>query len=555
MPSELLTRQTGGWRAAAPLISIWLACTALNLTKAVHIDDTAHLEIAVHILRDPLHPMAAPVFWSDAPAPAHELNQPHLFFFVLAGLLALADSALLLHLGVSIFTAVTIWATWRLVTDRTGRWRLGVFAAAVLGLGPALGPSQNLMTDVPLLALWMLALQAISSAGTDRRTGRIALAGLWIGLACLVKYTSLVLLPVFALWLWRHRRRDLWAVLVPLAALGAWSAFNLWDYGGIHLLGRRISVTEDAPGMGATVGLVAGRGALWILTLGAICPFTVGFAARVRERFGATRVLVAAALLLPLLTLGGQLLAAYGPDVLRGETLVHSFLRGLFFLNGVLVIALVVGAYRRRRDDPVTELLALWIAAAGIFIVVLSPFVAVRHVLLVLPPVLALLLGDAEARPRLPARAVAVGLSLAIGLGVGIADWRIADAYRDLPGRIEDDLHDADRVLYLGHWGFQHYATEAGWAPYVPGRTELAPGDRVVRPLLVDQPALEPADDARLRVRREIVLEAGPLDLFRTVTPRLGYYSVWHGLPWTLTLQPLDRVQILEVVDDEVPRA
>jgi len=182
-------------------------------------------------------------------------------------------------------------------------------------------------------------------------------------------------------------------------------------------------------------------------------------------------------------------------------------------------------------------------------------FRSVRHVLLVLPPILALLLGDADALPLRPARGAAIALSLVIGLGVGVADWRIADAYRQLPERVEQDLHGAGRVLYLGHWGFQHYATEAGWAPYVPGQTELAPGDRIVRPMQVDQPAIAPEDAERLRVRREHVLEAGALDLFRTVTPRLGYYSVWHGLPWTLTLEPLDRVQVLEVVEGEAPGA
>lgn len=548
MPSEPLPRRPPGWRAAAVLAAVWAFGCALELGKAVHIDDTAHLAIAEHIARDPWHPMQAEVYWAAAPAPAHDLNQPHLFFYLLAGLLAAGASIEGLQLAVCGFTGLAIVGTWRLVLRACGDDALALFAAAALGLGPALAPSQNLMTDVPLLALWTVALAALIAPTTDRRgPGRPLLGAVAIAAAVLIKYTTLALLPVLTWWLWRHRRRALWVLAIPLVTLAAWSAFNLWDYGGIHLLGRRIAVAEDAPSLPAAVGLTVGRGALWVLTLGAMSPFTLAWAPRAAARFGARRVWTGAAVALPLLTVGGQLLAAFGPDVLRGETVVHSFLRGLFFANGVLVLALSVGALRRARRAPIAQLLGAWIAAITLFIVVLSPFVAVRHVLLVLPATLALLALDPDTPPTPPTRWGALALSLAIGLGVGVADWRTADAYRDLPARLSPALADAPRVLFLGHWGFQRYATEAGWEPYVPGRTALALGDVLVRPSMVDQPALAPSDAARLRLRDTVVLEAGALDLFRTVTPRLGYYSVWHGLPWTLTLEPIERVELLVV--------
>ncbi|MEZ4336221.1 MAG: glycosyltransferase family 39 protein [Sandaracinaceae bacterium] len=554
MPSQPLPRRPPRWRAAAVLAAVWAFCCALELGKAVHVDDTAHLVIAEHIVRDPLHPMRAEVFWGVAPAPAHELNQPHLFFYLLAGLMALGAGPLGLQLAMCALTGLALVATYRLVRRAAGDETLALFAAAALGLGPALAPSQNLMTDVPLLALFTVALASFVGPGTDRRSVlRLALGAAAVGLACLVKYTGLVLLPVLAWWLWRHRRRSLWVLAIPIAFLAAWSAFNVWDYGGVHLFGRRISVAEDAPGLPAMIGLTAGRGALWVLTLGAMSPFTLAWAPRAAARFGGRRILVGSAVALPLLTLGGQLLAAHGPDVLRGETVIHSFLRGLFFANGVLVLALSFGAARRAWASPIAQLLGWWILGITLFIVVLSPFVAVRHVLLVLPPTLALLALDPEHPTTSGTRTAALALSLVIGLGVGVADWRTADAYRALPARLEASLAGAPRVLFLGHWGFQRYATAAGWTPYVPGQTELRPGDVLVRPANVDHPAVVPEDEPRLRLRRTVILEAGPLDLFRTVTSRLGYYSVWHGLPWTLTLEPIDRVDLLEVAQPSQP--
>ncbi|MBX3269189.1 MAG: glycosyltransferase family 39 protein [Sandaracinaceae bacterium] len=516
-------------------------------------DDPVHLAIAEHILRDPLHPMRAEVFWGAAPAPAHELNQPHLLFYVFAGLLALGASIGGLQLLISALSLLALTATYRLVRDATGRAGDGLFAAAALGLGPALAPSQNLMTDVPLLALSTVALAALAASPTDRRGPSGALLGASaLALACLVKYTALVLLPILAWWLWRHRREARCALAIPLAALVAWSLFNLWDYGDVHLLGRRIAVREDAPDALSIVGLTVGRAALWVLTLGAIAPLSLAFAHRAAARFGGRRLLVGAALGLPLLTAGGQLVAAIGPEVLRGEPLALSFSRGLFFLNGALVLALAASAARRGWATPSTRLFAGWALATALFVVVLSPFVAVRHVLLVLPPLLALLLADPDEPPRAPAAIAALALSLALGLGVGVADHRLAGAYRALPERLEGELAPADRVLYVGHWGFQHYAAEAGWEPYVPGRTALGRGDVLVRPRNVDQPSFTPADAARLRLRRAVVLDATPLELLRTMTSRLGYYSVWHGLPFTPTLEPLDHVELYDVVEATV---
>jgi len=45
------------------LLLLSLICASFNLTKPLHIDDTAHLLIARKILEDPLHPMSGEVNW------------------------------------------------------------------------------------------------------------------------------------------------------------------------------------------------------------------------------------------------------------------------------------------------------------------------------------------------------------------------------------------------------------------------------------------------------------------------------------------------------------
>src|SRR5512139_1604239 len=91
------------------LLLIWLAVTSLNINKAVHIDDTGHLEIAREIVKNPLHPMSGMVNWENSAEPIHALNQPHLFFYLLAAdIYFWDDSEIAFHLLVSLFSFLGI---------------------------------------------------------------------------------------------------------------------------------------------------------------------------------------------------------------------------------------------------------------------------------------------------------------------------------------------------------------------------------------------------------------------------------------------------------------
>jgi hypothetical protein len=63
----------------------------------------------------------------------------------------------------------------------------------------------------------------------------------------------------------------------------------------------------------------------------------------------------------------------------------------------------------------------------------------------------------------------------------------------------------------------------------------------------VDQQTIGDEDRTRMTLVDEWTVDATLLDLPRTVTSRLGYYSVWHGVPYTFTLEPIDTFEIYEV--------
>ncbi len=545
--SEHLRAPLATPRLTAAVGLAWLVCTAFAVTKAVHVDDAAHLAIAQHIRADPLHPMSGTVFWGETPAPIHHLNQPHLFFYLLAGVLALSGGSLVAaHLLVSVFTGLAAF-----FALRAGR-ALGLtpaqaaIATATLLLGPALVPGQNLMTDVPTLALWLGAFDALLRA-RDTEGGQTWLAGLYVGLACLTKYTSLILIPVLVIdALVRRRPRAAWAAVVPVGLLAAWSLFNLWDYGGVHLLERPLD-SARVGGPLTTVGVVVGRAGLFILTLGACCPFTLGALPKTAARLGAARVGGIAAGFVIFALVVAQALARFGPSEMNGEPVMLSLLRGVFALNGLYAFALTFRALRMLRDRGERRaalLFGAWVGLTFFFVVTLSPFVAVRHVLLIVPAVLWLLYASGQVvRPK-----AALVLTAALGFVVAIGDARTAGIYRE----VATDLGREGRAThFVGHWGFQYYAEGAGLTPYVPAETTLRACDVLVRPTNVDQQPIAPADRAHLTLVETRIVDATLLDLPRTVTDRLGYYSVWHGVPFTFTLAPIDRFELYEVASEE----
>jgi len=184
------------------------------------------------------------------------------------------ESEVALHLFLSLFSGLAILLFYDLGQRLCPRSALALTVA--FALGPAFLPSQNLMMDVPLVAFWLAFFWLLIRApGTG--TPRYAAAAAVAGAACLVKYTSVVLVPVLLLPVISRREwRRAWVVLIPIGILAAWSILNLLDYGGVHLLERGAHVGEHS-------NLVE-RSAAWLECLGGVAPFSIAI---VRSSSGA----------------------------------------------------------------------------------------------------------------------------------------------------------------------------------------------------------------------------------------------------------------------------
>jgi hypothetical protein len=419
---------------------------------------------------------------------------------------------------------------------------LAVWVTGLLVLGPAFLPGQNVMSDVPLLAFWLMYFFALDVGREGCRQGVYVGAALALSAACLVKYTSLAVLPVLPIMIVQRRHwKALWVVLIVVGALVAWSLFNLADYGGVHLLGR-------PSGMGS-VSMIMSMVVDWVAGCGAIAPFSLAFL--IRKRW--TRMdlgLVGAAALAGLLLF---LSAKRG-----GAALPAALLWGAFYANGFFVIALTTAAFVRgvggtrpgdaRRDRNI--LLALWLAAGVGFTVFFAPFMAVRHILLVLLPVLLLLALNREDLLGPFAVRLGLGASVVLGCVLAVSDSIYADTHRAYARSLRQ-AYPTEHLVGSGHWGWQWYLKEQGIEHYDPERTVLVPRSLFVVPQNVHGPDIPGHAYRQLRKVDEDVVPASPLTWFRTVAPGGGGYYAFSFqqriLPWMVTRAPVERFRLYRV--------
>jgi hypothetical protein len=468
-------------------------------SKAVHVDDPLYLSIAHQIVTDPILPFSAPINWQQITEPTwNVMLSPPGYSYWLATWMALGlTSHLGLHLVGAAWTIVLALATYTWAR-RLGSWPVG--ATLLVVASPFIVAGQNLMLDVPMLALATSAIAVYLSACDRNSQGLALLAGVLAGLAVNVKYSGIVAVAVMAIdsIAWR-RRRMLIAGATGLMLFLAGQAASTVVYGTPQVLHARDWMGSQWPSHWSDVLhrlsssiLYLGAGVAWLALL---CGPVVQ-----RSRMAGIRIGVA---------LAGATAAIV--DLRHVEThvdttaLVHA---AVFAFSGWLAVVWVatelirVRTIREARQDTAAEpdalmstrdvaMLIVWTVGFWYLGAMSGPFVAPRSVVPCLLSLGLLVqgLGTRTARPGCVARGAALALTVAVGLAVGVADLEWANVYREWAPRLVAKYRPARGTMYfLGHWGWQHYAGAAGMAQFDPLLTRLIPGDVLVFPRNVDYP-------------------------------------------------------------------
>ncbi len=216
------------------------------LNKAYHIDDTVVLHVTQVILEHPLDPFYGDIDWFGYVGPLWETttNPPFLSYY-LAPFASIFDfSEIALHSAMILFLLLMAWGMVRL-SERFTQSTYWPMLFVMTSCGVIV--SGNLMRDVPAAGLATAAL-ALYVLGTDRNKWfYLFLGSVLAGLAVLTKYSAIIILPLFIIYPFLHRKYRYMFWIWPMVLIfGLWCLHNHLYYGTVHVYYLLFERTEQS---------------------------------------------------------------------------------------------------------------------------------------------------------------------------------------------------------------------------------------------------------------------------------------------------------------------
>jgi len=521
---------------------VWLIATTLNVTKPFHIDDAYHLEAAMHIAENPLQPSSGFINWGDVPEPLSQSNQPPLFFYLIALTGTLTSfSEIPLHLLVSVFTFLSI--LFFFLTVRYIKPKDAPFLTAIFGLSPAFLVNQNIMVDIPLLAASLAFGYYTLKAGKTGEFRYLAFAGIALGIAMLIKFTIIPLIVVMFITPFLYRKPlHLTAILIPFLFIAGWSLYNIFEFNDVQLLTRN---TEHS-----SLSSVPERFLSFLSCIGSISPFALMMFTTTQKKPAKYVPYVVAIFLGFNIFIIASWLKIITPEFSK------EIIRYVFMLLGLVVFFTIILANKTIFKDLVSSsydsykrtFLLLWFCSITSFIILFAPFIATRHVLLVIPAFLFLIPAIPVNFPKI-LKGVALIATISSGVLLSISDYHYAAFYRNHSREIARNFNGDHQIWALGHWGWQWYSRVNGFRIYNTCISDVKVGDIMVYPSKVPLQQICPL--IKLERIEERWDEPGFLSFFSTRNEASFYLSGYKRPAWQLSLMPTDTIVVQRVIEVE----
>ncbi len=512
------------------IIILWLVLTLININKAYHIDDTFHLEAAECISQHPLKPMSGEINWYDVPQPMYEFNQPPLLFYCIYLFQKIfGESEIALHLLISIFSFLSLLYFKKIadLMEIKSPW----FILCIFGFSPTFIVNQNLMTDVPILAISLGSMYYLLKGLKQSSLKHYIISSALLSIGLLIKYSLLpIFVVIFISIIAADKFKKIIVLIIPMLILTLWSVWNFIEFNAIHFLSRPKS-GFNIQNAGAFMG-----------TLGSMATFTGVFIHKlIPKRF--IRILIILFFTLFLISVPMVYM-----EIIK-ENQFNRFLNYIFIINGgLLIILLAIEPIKSFINQKWNYLktpyfpLVLYISGIAAFIILFAPFNATRHILLLIPFIL--LFGHkAFEKSKGIINASTLSVTIVLGILLGVSDRVYADFYRKNAAKIELANH---KTWTLGHWGWQWYSKKAGMLPYSNNQAiEIQTGDLVVYPKDISKQAFH--QDIELKEIDYITEDANFLTFFSGKNFASMYNSFVKKPAWSLSKTPIDTIFIYEV--------
>jgi 4-amino-4-deoxy-L-arabinose transferase-like glycosyltransferase len=559
----------GAWSPAhsrAWLFVLTLLCLLPFVGKAFHIDDTLFLWTAKHIVETPLNPYGFSVVWYDSTMPLSEVmqNPPLAAYYAAAAGSVAGWSEYALHLAFFLPVLAVVLSVYRLAAELTTSPLLA--AAATLVAPGFLVSSTSIMSDVPMLALWMIAI-VLWRRGLD--TGKpfyLAGSALLIAACALTKYYGACLLPLLLLYsLWKKKGVGIWLLylLIPVALLAGYQQWTSSLYGRGLLsdaaaYARQNQLTPEHPMS------FWGASAVGLSFVGGCTLPALIFIPWLWRRAFILGVCLAAALGATATAWNWIRIGIPFPAEQRGFLVLQL---ACFIAGGISVLALAVSDLWQRRDAD-SVFLAAWVLGTFVFAAYLNwvlPLIPAATILIARRldtrrgnhPLPASRKRDGlDSPPRRPPWALIAPLALSglLSLWVAWGDMTLANSAREAAYLIHDrNAGQPGKILFFGHWGFQYYMQSLGAQPL--GLDHL---DTVTSDDLIVQPennANVPPMPVRLERSREVLTLPDRCWMATMCSDRAaGFYTAfWGVVPFALGSVTDERYTLVRLFPSAIP--
>jgi 4-amino-4-deoxy-L-arabinose transferase-like glycosyltransferase len=560
---ESYTNKALGLRHAAILVVVVVSTAVPFLWQPFHMDDALYMDMASRALRHPLYPSEGQYCFegkllADTASNSHPPLQAY-FLALLQHVFGMASgNEWKYHLCTLVFPVAAVIFFYFLCARFL---EMPLQAALLLALSPVFIVMQhNLMTDIPMLALWLAAVVTFLWATESGRYMTYAVSSTLQFAAMFMSYQALTITPLLVFYQARKRKKTAgWlALLIPPLLLVLWVVFSSLHYHRFILFN--------------IVGFMQSKGS-WSLTRlavkflallqyqGWMIVFPLALLFFLHRRASTLLLLPAGLLAICAAWLG---LPQY--RFLDKSIFVVGILGGTVVLMHMVRPRFAVSAGAMPADDGIDgPFIWLWYFGVSTYCVFVFSDGSARYILPLIPPVLIVLCRFLEKSGYAKSAGRFLGLN-AMGIAIFVAAlsgvWGLALAYADLefasvyPRAAREFMHmtGTAQAFYGGEWGFRYYFAEAGVKQLSPQSGPLSPGDWIVRPRLALPYELDARTSAlAVPIRRTNYNVRTPLRLLDWQSPAGFYSTFWGKIPFSFSWSSLEELDIRRIKDSARP--
>ncbi len=517
------------------LIGIGLILTLINIDKAYHIDDAFHLQVAEHLKDHPTKPLSGEVLWDNKVKKIAQSNQPPLYFYLLALVMNLfGENALILHLFTSAFVFPSLFFFKQIssiIKAKQPNLMLIIF-----GFSYPIIINQNIMVDVPLLAMMLGSIYFFLLA-LERNDSKVFLSSMiFLSIGLLIKYTIIPLIVAFVLiLLLKKQYKNILFLMIPLFILGLWSLWNYIEVGQSHIGHRESSgfnYLKFDPYY--IIGFISCLGSMALIT-----PLYL--------KHKKSRLLIQFAKYLFLIFF--FCLIGYGVYLFQFKIQNSIDLSIPFIIIGTTFLIVFFSQFIEEFKSKISSIshelaLAIIAISLALFIILYAPFIASRHLLLVLPLTLLAMHEKLPKKLSLADQCI-VCMHVIIGLWLGFSDKVYASFYQKQAKRIKSEFEG--HFFSCGFWGWQWYSKKNGMTLYQDKEFKIRKGDLFCIPQKVPHQSVR-ADVGLSRLKK--FFEEPQLISILSGNHNFGlYWSDHKHSAWAIRYAPIDTIVVHEVVD------